>query len=296
MHMKKADDFDPEVLKLFDKYVHGIIDRRGFLSGATKYAVGGVSAAMLLEALNPKFALAQKIAPDDKRIKASYVEYPSPQGHGKVRGYLVMPANAGGKRPGVLVVHENRGLNPHIEDVARRMALEGFVAFAPDGLTSLGGYPGDEDKGREAFAKLDKAKLNHDFVAGAEYLKNHPATTGKIGAVGFCYGGSVVNMLAARLPSLDAAVPFYGDQPSVEDTAKIRAPLLIHYAEKDERVNAGAAAYERALKAAEADYTVHYYAGTQHGFHNDATPRYDEAAARLAWRRTVDFFKRHLTA
>jgi carboxymethylenebutenolidase len=292
--MKKADDFDPEVLKLFDNYVHGIIDRRGFLGGAAKYAVGGVTAATLLEALNPKFAQAQKVAGDDKRIKASYVEYPSPQGHGKMRGYFVEPAGADGKRPGVLVAHENRGLNPHNEDIARRFALEGFVAFAPDGLTPAGGYPGDEDKARDAFATLDKAKLRNDFVAAAQYLKAHPATTGKIGAVGFCYGGGIANMLAARMPDLGAAAPFYGDQPTAEEAMKIRAPLLIHYAAKDDRVNAGAEAYEKALKAAKVAYTVHYYPGTQHGFHNDTTPRYDEAAAKLAWQRTVDFFNSHL--
>jgi carboxymethylenebutenolidase len=294
MHLKKADDFDPEVLKLFDKYVHGMIDRRGFLSGAAKYAVGGVSAAMLLDALNPKFAQAQQVPRDDKRIKAGYVEYPSPQGYGKMRGYLVQPAAAGGKRPAVLVVHENRGLSPHIEDIARRLALDGFVAFAPDALAPLGGYPGDEDKARELFSKLDQAKTRNDFVAAAEYLKNLPATTGKVGAVGFCYGGGIVNTLATRVPSLGAAVPFYGDQPPAEDVAKIQAPMLIHYAEKDERINAKAAAYEAALKNAEVTYTQYTYPGTQHGFNNDTTPRYDEAAAKLAWQRTVEFFNKTL--
>jgi carboxymethylenebutenolidase len=295
MQLKKADDFDPEVLKLFDKYVHGIIDRRGFLGGAAKYAVGGVSAAMLLEALSPKFAQAQQVPKDDKRIKASYVEYSSPQGYGKMRGYLVEPA-AGGKRPGVLVVHENRGLNPHIEDIARRLALDGFVAFAPDALAPLGGYPGDEDKARDVFAKLDQAKTRNDFVAAAEYLKSHPSTTGKIGAVGFCYGGGIVNMLATRLPYLAAAVPFYGDQPPAEEVVKIKAPLLIHYAEKDDRINAKAAAHEDALKRAEVTYTQYTYPGTQHGFNNDTTPRYDEAAAKLAWQRTVEFFNKNLKA
>jgi carboxymethylenebutenolidase len=294
MERKKASDFDQELLNLFDQYVHGGIDRRGFLDRAGKFAVGGMTAAMLLDALNPAFAEAQQVPKDDKRLQAVYVEYDSPQGSGRMRGYLARPANAAGKLPGVLVVHENRGLNPHIEDIARRLALENFVAFAPDALTPKGGYPGDEDKARELFATLDQAKTREDFVAAAAYLKGRPDCTGKIGVVGFCYGGGIANMLATRLPDLAAAVPFYGNQPPAEDVAKIKAPLLIHYAENDERINAGWPAYEAALKAANVKYTMFKYAGTQHGFNNDTTPRYDEAAAKLAWQRTIGFFDKHL--
>jgi carboxymethylenebutenolidase len=294
MERKKASDFDQELLNLFDEYVHGGIDRRGFLDRAAKFAAGGMTAGMLLDALNPAFAAAQQVPKDDKRLKAEYIEYQSPQGSGKMRGYLARPANASGKLPGVLVVHENRGLNPHIEDIARRLALDNFVAFAPDALTPKGGYPGDEDKARELFATLDQAKTREDFVAAAAYLKARPDCTGKIGAVGFCYGGGIANMLATRLPDLGAAVPFYGNQPPAEDVAKIKAPLLIHYAETDDRINAGWPAYEAALKAANAKYTMYKYPGTQHGFNNDTTPRYDEAAAKLAWQRTVDFFNKNL--
>ena len=289
-----VNDFAPEVMQLFDQYVHGFIDRRGFLSGAARYAAGGVSATMLLDMLSPKFAEAQQIRTDDARIKARYVEYASPDGSGRMRGYLVMPAKVSGKLPGVLVVHENRGLNPHIEDVARRIALENYVAFAPDGLFPLGGYPGDEEKATELFRKLDQSKTRNDFIAGAGFLKALPECTGKIGVVGFCYGGSIVNMLATRLPDLGAAVPFYGGQPATEDATKIKAPLLVHYAENDERINAGWPAYESALKTAGVKYEMFKYPGTQHGFHNDTTPRYDEAAAKLAWTRTVEFFNKHL--
>ena len=294
MERKKASDFDQELLNLFDQYVHGAIDRRGFLDRAGKFAVGGLTAAALLDALNPRFAEAQQVPKDDKRLKAEYVEYPSPQGSGKMRGYLARPANAAGKLPGILVVHENRGLNPHIEDIARRLALDTFMAFAPDALTPLGGYPGDEDKAREVFPKLDQAKTREDFVAAAGYLKTRPDCTGKIGAVGFCYGGGIVNMLATRLPDLAAAVPFYGNQPPPDDVPKIKAPLLIQYAENDERINAGWPAYEAALKANNVKYEMFKYPGTQHGFNNDTTPRYDEKAAKLAWQRTVDFFKKNL--
>jgi carboxymethylenebutenolidase len=294
MERKKANEYDQELLNLFDQYVHGQIDRRAFLDRAAKFAVGGITAGMLLDELNPAFAAAQQVTKDDKRIKAESVEYPSPQGSAKTRGYLVRPASASGKLPGVLVVHENRGLNPHIEDIARRLALDNFVAFAPDALAPLGGYPGDEDKAREVFPKLDQAKTREDFVAAANYLKNSPDCTGKIGVVGFCYGGGIANMLATRLPDLGAAVPFYGNQPSAEDAAKIKAPLLIHYAENDDRINAGWPAYETALKAANVRYTMFKYPGTQHGFNNDTTPRYDEAAAKLAWQRTVDFFNKEL--
>ena len=294
MERQTASDFPQDLLNLFDQYVHGDIDRRGFLDRAGKYAVGGMSTAMLLDALNPRFAEAQQVAKDDKRIKAEYVEYPSPQGSGKMRGYLVRPANATGKLPAVLVVHENRGLNPHIEDVARRMALENFMAFAPDALYPLGGYPGDEDKAREVFPKLDQNKTHEDFVAAAQFLKTRADSTGKVGVVGFCYGGGISNFLATRVPDLAAAVPFYGGQPNAEDVPKIKAPLLIHYAGTDDRINAGWPAYEAALKAANVRYTMHMYPGTQHGFNNDTTPRYDAAAAKLAWQRTVDFFKENL--
>ena len=294
MDLKTAADFHPEVLRCFDKYVHGLIDRRGFLDAVGKYAVGGVTATMLLEALTPQFALAQKVAKDDRRISASYVEYASPEGSGKMRGYLVQPANATGKLPGILVVHENRGLNPHIEDIARRLALDNFLAFAPDGLYPLGGYPGDEDKARELFAKLDQTKTRADFAAAAKFLKSLPNCTGKIGAVGFCWGGGMVNVLATRLPDLAAGVPFYGPQPAAEEAAKIKAPLLIHYAGNDERINAGWPAYEAALKAASVKFEMFQYAGTEHGFNNDTTPRYNDPAAKVAWERTVAFFNKTL--
>jgi carboxymethylenebutenolidase len=294
MERKTAADFDQELLILFDAYVHGAIDRRGFLDKAQKFAVGGVTSAMLLDALNPKFAEAQQVAKDDKRINTEYVEYPSPQGSGKMRGYLTRPANARGKLPAILVVHENRGLNPHIEDIARRLALDNFVAFAPDALFPLGGYPGDEDKAREQFQKLDQTKTREDFIAAANWLKARPETTGRIGVVGFCYGGGMAHFLATRLPDLAAAVPFYGNQPAPEEAAKVKAPLLIHFAEKDDRINAAWPAYETALKAAKVRYEAYTYPGTQHGFNNDTTPRYDEAAAKLAWQRTIAFFNKHL--
>ena len=295
MERKTAADFDPELLILFDAYVHGAVDRRGFLDRARKFAVGGVTAAMLLDALNPKFAEAQQVKKDDPRIKADYLEYDSPQGYGKMKGYLVRPANATGKLPGVVVVHENRGLNPHIEDIARRLALDNFVAFAPDALTPLGGYPAaGEDEARTLFGKLDQAKTREDMVAAAGFLKARPECTGRIGAVGFCYGGGIANMLATRIPDLGGAVPFYGSAPTAEDAARIKAPLLIHYAGTDERINAMWPAYETALKAANVKYAMHMYPGTQHGFNNDTTPRYDEAAAKLAWQRTIEFFNTNL--
>ncbi len=294
MNRKTSADFDQELLNLFDKYVHGDIDRRGFLERAARYAVGGMTASMLLDALSPKFAEAQQIPTDDARLKASTVEYSSPKGQGKMSGYLVRPAKASGKLPGVLVVHENRGLNPHIEDIARRIALDGFMAFAPDALAPLGGYPGDEDKARDLFGKLDLQKVGEDFVAAAEWLKSRPDCTGKVGVVGFCVGGGIANMLATRMPDLAAAVPFYGAQPKAEDVAKIKAPLLIHYAEHDDRIDAGIPAFETALKANHVRYQLFIYPGTQHGFNNDTTPRYDKAAAQLAWQRTIDFLKKNL--
>ena len=294
MERKQASDFHPEVMKLFDQYVHGVIDRRGFLERVARFAVGGLTASMILDALNPRFAEAQQIAKDDPRLTTGYAEYDSPSGSGKVRGYLALPRKRSGRLPGILVVHENRGLNPHIEDIARRIALEDYVAFAPDALTPLGGYPGDEDKARELFGKLDQAKTREDFVTAVKYLDRRRECNGKIGVVGFCWGGGMANFLATRVPELRAVVPFYGNQPPAEDVAKIKAPLLIHYAEKDERINAGIPAFEAALKANHVRYELFIYPGTQHGFNNDTTPRYDKAAATLAWQRTMDFFKKNL--
>lgn len=296
MPRKTAQDFDQELLILFDAYVHGVVDRRGFLEKAQKFAVGGMTAVGLLAALSPDFASAQQVAKDDKRIVTSSVELPSPAGYGTVKGYLVRPAGTQGKLPTVLVVHENRGLNPHIEDIARRFALEGYLVFAPDALAPLGGYPGDEDKARTLFATLDQKKTAEDFVASAQWLQSHPDATGKLGVVGFCYGGGVAHALAVRLPNLSAAVPFYGNHPAAEDAAKVKAPLLIHFAGVDERINAAWPAYEAALKAAGVRYTAHQYAGTQHGFNNDTTPRFDAAAAKLAWERTLAFFSQTLKA
>ncbi len=294
MERKKAGDFPQEVLDLFNGYVHGAMSRRDFLDRAARFAVGGFTAAAMLESLRPNFAWAQQVAKDDARIRTEYLTYPSPEGSGTMRGYFVRPVKAVGKLPGVLVIHENRGLNPHIEDVTRRLAVENYVAFAPDALTPVGGYPGDEDKAREMYAKLDAKKRTEDLIAGAGFLKSHPECSGRIGAVGFCFGGGIVNLVAVRIPDLAAAVPFYGIQPSAADTAKIKAPLLIHYAEHDDRVNAGWPAYEAALKANGVRYQMYMYEGVNHAFYNDTTPRYDDAAAKLAWSRTLAFFKEHL--
>ncbi|MCF8161064.1 MAG: dienelactone hydrolase family protein [Polaromonas sp.] len=291
-----AHDFDQELLILFDAYVHGTIDRRGFLAGAQKFAVAGMSASMLLAALSPNFAQAQQVGPDDPRLKTERLAFVSPDGHGTVNGYLVRLAGTSGPLPAILVAHENRGLNPHIEDIARRLALDGFMAFAPDALTPLGGYPGDEDKARQLFAKLDQAKTREDFVSAARYLKGRSDCSGKLGVVGFCWGGGIAHVLATRLPELGAAVPFYGNHPPAEDAAKVKAPLLIHFAGVDERINAAWPAYEAALKAAGVAYTAHVYAGTQHGFNNDTTPRFDAASAKLAWARTLAFFENNLRA
>lgn len=288
-----AQDFDQELLILFDAYVHGTIDRRGFLVGAQKFATASMTAGALLAALSPNFAMGQQIPTDDKRLSTATLSYPSTAGTGTVKGYLAKPANMTGKLPGVLVVHENRGLNPHIEDITRRIALEGYIAFAPDALTPLGGYPGDEDKARTLFATLDQKKATEDFVAGAMFLKGQADCTGKVGVVGFCYGGGMAHTLATRLPELNAVVPFYGNHPAPEDAAKVKAPL-IHFAAVDERINAAWPGYEAALKAAGAKYTAHQYAGTQHGFNNDTTPRYDATAAKLAWDRTMAFFAQSL--
>jgi carboxymethylenebutenolidase len=291
MAMKTAADFDPEVLILFDAYVHGALDRRGFLDKAAKYAVGSVTAAVLLEQLSPRFAEAQQVAKDDPRLKAEFVEFASPQGYGKARGYLVRPAKAAGKLPGVVVVHENRGLNPHIEDIARRVALDNFVAFAPDALTPLGGYPaGGEEEARALFGKLEQPKTREDMVAAAGFLKNHAECTGRLGVVGFCYGGGIANFLATRVPEVLAAVPFYGGPAAAADVPKIKAQMLINYAGNDERVNASWPAFETALKAAGVKYQMFMYPGTEHGFNNDTTPRYNKDAAAQAWKRTMDLF------
>ena len=296
MQRRKASDYPPEVLKLFDGYVHGAISRRQFLDRAARFAVGGFTAAAMLESLQPNFAWAQQVPKTDSRIHADYLTYPSPQGSGTMRGYFVRPAAAGGKRPGVVVVHENRGLNPYIEDVARRLAIENYVAFAPDALTPVGGYPGDEDKARDLFAKLDDRKRTEDLLAAVPFLASRAECNGNVGAVGFCFGGGIVNQMAVRFPDLDAAVPFYGRQPSAADTPRIKAPLLIHYAGEDQNVNAGWPAWKDALDKAGVKYREFTYPGTQHGFHNDTTPRYDEAAAKLAWSRTLAFFKENLEA
>ena len=296
MERKKASDFPPEVLKLFDGYIHGALPRRDFLDRAAKYAVGGFTAAAMLESLSPNYAWAEQIAKNDTRIKAEYPTYSSPRGSGTVRGYFVRPANASGKLPGVVVIHESRGLNPYIEDVARRLAVENFVAFAPDALTPLGGYPGEEEKAMRLFSQLDPAKRTEDLMAAEPFLKNRPECNGKVGAVGFCFGGTMVNTMAVRFPDLAAAVPFYGGQPGAADAAKIKAPLLLHYAGLDERIDAGWPAYEQALKASGVRYQMYMYPGTNHGFHNDTTPRYDEAAAKLAWSRTIAFLKESLKA
>lgn len=294
MTRQTADDFDPEVLKAFDLYVHGDISRRGFIDRVGRLGLGAVAAATTLAALQPRFAEAPQVQKDDPRIVAKTVEFPSPDGNGVVKGYLVKPANAAGKLPVILVVHENRGLNPHIEDITRRLALANFIAFAPDALAPLGGYPGDEDKARELFQKLDQEKTRKDFLAAVAALKALPDRNGKVGVVGFCYGGGVANFLATKIPDLGAAVPFYGAQPKAEEVRNIKAPLLLHYAGVDDRINAGWSAYETALKEAKVPYEAFIYPGVQHGFNNDTTPRYDQAAARLAWGRTIDFFNAHL--
>jgi carboxymethylenebutenolidase len=296
LQRNKATDYPQELLDLFDLYVHGEIDRRLFLDRAQKFAVGGITAMALWESLRPNYALAQQIPADDKRLKAERVTVPSPNGNGTINGYYVHPAKITGKIPAVLVIHENRGLNPYIEDVARRLGTAGYLAFAPDGLTSLGGYPGDEEKATAMFPKVDAAKMFEDFVASAAWLKARPECSGKYGAVGFCFGGSTVNKLAVRLPDLNAVVSYYGGQPSADDTTKIKAPLLLHYGSLDTRITGGFPAWEEALKADHVTYTSYIYEGANHGFHNDTTPRYDEAAAKLSWQRSLDFFNKYLKA
>jgi carboxymethylenebutenolidase len=295
MERKKASDFPQELLDLFHEYQHGDITRRDFLDRAGKFAVGGVTAAAIFESLRPNYAWAQQVPKDDRRIAVEPATVSSPNGNGSIRGVFVKPAQMSGKLPGVLVIHENRGLNPYIEDVARRFAVANFIAFAPDGLTSVGGYPGDDEKGAALFRQVNGPKMMEDFVASAGWLKGRPECTGKIGAIGFCFGGGIVNQLAVRLGSdLAAGAPFYGRQPGAEDTAKIKAPLMLHYAGNDQGVNQGIPAFEEALKKNGKTYTKYVYDGTQHGFHNDTTPRYDEAAAKLAWQRTLEFFNKYL--
>ncbi|OSQ47017.1 YghX family hydrolase [Marivita geojedonensis] len=289
-----AKDFDQELLELYDFYAHGQITKREFLDRAGKFAVGGLTAAALLGMLSPNYALAQQINFNDPDITPEYITYPSPNGHGDVRGYLVKPANLTGPAPAVVVIHENRGLNPYIEDVARRVAKAGFIALAPDGLSSVGGYPGNDAEGRELQRTVDGEKLMNDFFAAYEFMAGHSDTTGKVGCVGFCYGGGVCNAMAVAYPELGASVPFYGRQARAEDVPKIQAPLLLQYAELDERINEGWPAYEAALKEHGKTHTAHIYPGVNHGFHNDSTPRYDETAAELAWDRTITFFNQHL--
>jgi carboxymethylenebutenolidase len=294
MERRKASDYPQELLDLFHEYQHGDISRRSFFERAGKFAVGGLTVAAIFEGMKPNYAWAQQVPKDDARLKTEYATAPSPEGNGSIKCYFARPAKASGKLPGVIVVHENRGLNPYVEDVARRLAVANFVAFAPDGLTSVGGYPGDDEKGAAKFREVNGAKMVEDFVAAAQWLQKRPECSGKIGAVGFCFGGGIVNTLAVRLPDLGAAAPFYGRQPSAEDTAKIKAPIVAHYAGNDPGVDAGIPAFEAALKANHKKYEIFVYEGTQHGFHNDTTPRYDEAAAKLAWQRTLDLFNKSL--
>jgi len=294
MERKKASEYPQELLNIFDQYVHGRIDRRAFLDGAQKFALGGVTATALWESLRPNYAFAQQVPKDDSRLMTEYVTVPSPNGNGSIRGYYVRPAGGGAKVPAVLVIHENRGLNPYIEDVARRLGIAKFLAFAPDALTSLGGYPGDEEKAVALFGQLDQKKVLEDFIASYTWLEGRPEGEGKVGAVGFCFGGSMVNQLAVRLPGLGAGVAFYGGQPSAQDAAKIKAPMLLHYGSLDTRINGGWPDYDKVLTANNILHTGYIYEGANHGFHNDTTPRYDAAAAKLAWERTIDFFNNYL--
>lgn len=289
-----AKDFDPKLLELYDFYAHGMITKRQFLDRAAKFAVAGMTASTLLGLMSPDYAMAQQVSFNDPDIIAEYITYPSPAGHGEVRGYLVRPAAATGKLPAVVVVHENRGLNPYIEDVARRLAKAGFMALAPDGLTSVGGYPGNDAEGRELQQKVDPEKLMNDFFAAVEFMMAHDGSTGNVEITGFCYGGGVANAAAVAYPELKASVPYYGRQPAAADVPRIQAPLLIHYGALDERVNAGWPEFEAALKANGKTYEAYIYEGANHGFHNDSTPRYDEAMAKLSWDRTVAHFKTHL--
>lgn len=291
----RKEDVSQEVFDLYDDYAHNRLDRRQFINKLSAYAVGGITVASLLSFIMPKYQETLQVQPDDPRLKSEYITYQSPNGGGEIRGLLSRPVDASGKLPGIVVVHENRGLNPHIEDVGRRAALAGFVSLAPDALTPLGGYPGNDDDGRDLQRQRDRDEMLEDFIAAFEYLKDSPNCTGKIGVVGFCFGGGIANMMAVRLPDLGAAVPFYGGQPPVESVPDIQAPLLLQYAGLDTRVNAGWPAYEEALKKNNKEYTAYIYPDVNHGFHNDSTPRYDKAAAELAWKRTIDFFKEKLS-
>ena len=288
------EDLGQEVFDLFDSYVHSKIGRRDFIEQVSEYAVGGLTAAAILEYLSPKYAEAQQVKADDPRLRSEYIEYASPKGAGKMRGLLSRPANNEAKLPGIVVVHENRGLNPHIEDVARRTGIAGFIALAPDALTPLGGYPGNDDDGRQLQRQRERQAMLEDFITAFEYLKTHPECNGKVGVVGFCFGGWISNMMAVHIPDLLAAVPFYGGQPSDEDVPNIKAPLLLHFAELDKRVNKGWPAYEAALKEHKKEYRAYVYPKVNHGFHNNTTPRYEQKAAELAWQRTIDFFKEKL--
>jgi carboxymethylenebutenolidase len=292
----KKEDIKQEVFDLYDDYAHNRVSRRDFVQKLSTYAVGSLTVASLMSFLMPDYEGAVQVKQDDPRLKSSYINYPSDKGGGSIKALLSMPADAKKKLGGIVVVHENRGLNPHIEDVARRAALAGFISIAPDALTPLGGYPGTDDKGRELQSKRDRNEMLEDFIAAYDYLKSHKDCNGKIGVVGFCFGGWIANMMAVRIPGLSASVPFYGGQPPAEDVPKIKAPLLLHYAELDTRVNESWPAYEAALKANNKEYTIHMYPNVNHGFHNDSTPRYDKAAAELAWKRTVDFFSEKLKA
>lgn len=291
---KRASDFHPRILEMFDGYVHGAISKRDFIRQAGQFAAAGVTGAMILDQLQPDYSWAAEVEPDDPSISAERISYMSPDGHGKIHALMAKPAGASGKLPAVLVVHENRGLNPYIEDVARRVAKAGYLALAPDGLSPLGGYPGNDDEGRAMQAKLDGAKLMEDFFAAFEFLRDHDGSTGKVGAVGFCYGGGVCNALAVAYPELAASVPYYGRQPEAAEVPAIEAPLMVQLAGLDERINAGWPAYEAALEAHQKEYSVHFYPDVNHGFHNDTTPRYDEKAAKLSWQRTLAFFETHL--
>ena len=290
-----AKDFPQELLDYYDYYAHGKISKREFLNLAAKYAVGGVTALALFNMLKPNYALAEQVKFTDPDILPEYIHYPSPNGHGNVRGYLVKPANATGNVPAVVVVHENRGLNPYIEDVARRVAKAGYIALAPDGLSSVGGYPGNDEEGKVLQQKVDPMKLMNDFFAAVEFMKQHPDASGKVGITGFCYGGGVSNAAAVAYPELACAVPFYGRQPAAADVPKIKAPILLHYAELDKNINEGWPAYEAALKENNKVYEAYIYPGVNHGFHNDSTPRYDQAAADLAWQRTLAWFDKYLS-
>ena len=292
---KKASDFDPHILEIFDGYVHGKITKREFIAQAGRYTAAGVTGAMILDQLQPNYAQAQQVPPDDPAIETMQADYESPDGHGTIRGLMAQPSGSEGPLPEVLVVHENRGLNTYIEDVVRRVAKAGYLALGPDGLSPLGGYPGTDDEGREMQRSLDAEKLMADFFAAFEYLRDHEGSTGRVGCVGFCYGGGVCNALAVAYPDLAASVPYYGRQPAVEDVPSIEAPLMFHYAGLDERINAGWPAYSAALAEHQKEFTVHFYPDVNHGFHNDTTPRYDPEAAELSWARTLAFFETHLT-